>query len=117
MWSELKRMVTEPPAKDAHPSVLAMYAAAHPEMLHDGNSHPSNSPPPAPVQMSSTQMSAQMNNRVAERLVNAGVDLTQFKAMTQEDQLTLLQQLAQEEQQAMIQGFDAAKLGFDQSRS
>ena len=100
--------LSEPPKEGTHPFLLAMYAATHPEILHDGNAHPVNSaPPPA------AQMPTQRTNRAAERLVNAGVSLTDFKAMSQADQQTLLQQLAQEEQQAMVQGFDAAKLGFD----
>ena len=89
-------------------------ALIHLSTLPDRDTPVAAPPPPAPVQM--TPASQQMNNRVVERLVNAGVDLTQFKAMSQEEQMTLLQQITQAEQQAMIQGFDVAKLGFDQSR-
>jgi hypothetical protein len=68
------------------------------------------STPPEPTAM------AQGNNRVTERLVNAGVNLDDFKALSQADQQTLLQQLAAEEQTAMIQGFDVAKQGYDVAR-
>ena len=89
-------------------------ALIHLSTLPDRDTPVAAPPPPEPVRM--TPASQQMNNRVVERLVNAGVDLTQFKAMSQEEQMTLLQQITQAEQQAMIQGFDVAKLGFDQSR-
>ena len=94
------------------PLLGKLLASARANLREEGaKNHPATSPPPAPV-----AMGGGMNNRAAERLANAGVSLTDFKAMSQADQQTLLQQLAQEEQQAMVQGFDAAKLGFDATK-
>jgi hypothetical protein len=51
------------------------------------------------------------------RVAKSGIDIAKYKELGVDQQQSIANSLAQEEQQAMMQGFDAAKLGFDKSRS
>lgn len=69
-----------------------------------GGAEEQSAPPPR------VEQPMEPSDRTLTRLGNAGISLAEFQAMTKEQQTTLLLQLMHAESQAMIKGFDAAKL-------